>query len=119
LQRYPTSYFLGIIYGKRTPRFESADCCDFIRIHSDFIKALELGTMPPVDIFPILKYIPERFAPWKTEIRKIRDRQQAYNSRLLDVVEARLDKGIKCGVFMEDAIQNAKQWDLDRRELLS
>jgi hypothetical protein len=83
------------------------------------MNALELGTMPPVDIFPILKYIPKRFAPWKIELKEIHDQQQAYHSRLLDVVEARLEKGIKCGVFMEDAIQHAKQWGFDRRELLS
>jgi hypothetical protein len=83
------------------------------------MNALEIGTMPPVDIFPILKYIPERFAPWKSELENIRDQHQGYNSRLLDAVEARLAKGIKCDVFMEDAIKSAKHWGLNRRELLS
>lgn len=81
--------------------------------------ALELGTMPPVDVFPVLKYIPEQFAGWKTHINTIRDAQQVFNTRLLASVEARLAKGVKCDVFMEDAIANAQPWGLDNRELLS
>jgi len=30
-----------------------------------------LGATPPVDLLPFLKYIPERFAPWKAKMRQV------------------------------------------------
>lgn len=31
------------------------------------------GSAPPVDVFPVLKYIPEFLAKWKTEARRVRE----------------------------------------------
>lgn len=31
------------------------------------------GSAPPVDVFPVLKYVPEFLAKWKTEARRVRD----------------------------------------------
>ena len=80
--------------------------------------ALELGTMPPVDIFPILKYVPARFAPWKREVNEIRHLQETLYGRLLSDVEDRIKEGILLDVFMEKAIQNADEWGLNREMLM-
>lgn len=79
---------------------------------------LEIGTMPPVDLFPILQYVPERFASWKRQGKEIRRLHETLYDRLLTDVEDRMKGGLSLGVFMERAIENAKEWGLDSREML-
>ena len=80
--------------------------------------ALEFGTMPPVDLFPILTWVPERFAKWKRIVKDIRHLHESLYDRLLKEIESRLEKGQGTGVFMEQAVEHAAEWGLDSRELV-
>jgi hypothetical protein len=118
INRYTTSFALGVIYGKRAPRRQSEDCAAFLEVHPQFMHALELGTMPPVDLFPILTLVPERFAEWKRTVKHIRGLHEKLYWRLLRTVEQRIEKGLASDVFMEQAILNRKEWDLDDDTML-
>lgn len=74
--------------------------------------------MPPVDLFPILKLVPERWAHWKRVVRHVRMLHETMYDRLLTVVETRLKNGQQNGSFMEEAIQKATEWGLSKRDLL-
>jgi hypothetical protein len=80
--------------------------------------ALNFGTAPPVDVFPILQYVPKYFAKWKREAEEIRDLHGKLYSKLTKQVQARLDSGNGNGCFMEDAILNAEEWGLKDDEWL-
>lgn len=108
-QRYTTSFFLSVIYGTRGARPDSPDVRDFLHVHRRFMNALNFGTAPPVDLFPILKYIPERFAAWKREAKEIKRLHDQLYSKLTKQVQARLARGKGNGCFMEDAILNAEE----------
>lgn len=89
-----------------------------MHVHPRFMQILEIGTMPPVDLFPILKYVPERFAAWKQQSKEIRRLHETLYDRLLTDVEDRMKRGLSLGVFMERAIENSKEWGLNSREML-
>jgi hypothetical protein len=110
---------MAIIYGIRAPRATSPGAAEFLYVHPRFMNALELGTMPPVDLFPLLALVPERWAGWKRTVIRIRELHEALFESLLRIVEVRLEKGLRSGAFMEEAIKNAKEWGLDRRDFLT
>ncbi|KIK00846.1 hypothetical protein K443DRAFT_678870 [Laccaria amethystina LaAM-08-1] len=116
LRRYTTSYALGIIYGKRGPTLSSPDVVDFMDVHPKFINALEIGTMPPVDLFPILTLVPERWANWKKIVKNIRHLHETLYDRLLSTVEKRMANGNGTGVFLEQMITKAQQYGLTTRD---
>ncbi|KAE9398628.1 cytochrome P450 [Gymnopus androsaceus JB14] len=119
LRRYTTSFALGIIYGKRGPTLGSQDVMDFMDVHPQFINALEIGTLPPVDLFPILTLVPEKWAKWKRTVAHIKNLHVTLYDRLLSNVERRLVQGSEeRGVLMEHAIRNAEKLGLVSREHL-
>ncbi|KIK56965.1 hypothetical protein GYMLUDRAFT_247492 [Collybiopsis luxurians FD-317 M1] len=72
LRRYTLSFSLGIIYGQRGPTLQSPDIADFMNVHPRYVEALEIGTLPPVDLFPFLALVPKRWAKWKQTVEDIR-----------------------------------------------
>jgi len=69
---------------------------------------------PPVDLIPILKYVPERWAPWKVICRQARTLQRRLYFGLLEEVETRLARGDSTGCFMEDVIQRRDESGMSR-----
>ena len=92
IQRFTTSFAMGITYGQRAVRTQSRDCAGFLEVQPQFISALELGTMPPVDLFPILTWVPERWAAWKRTVTYIRELHETLYGRLLKTVETRVQR---------------------------
>lgn len=66
-----------------------------------------------MDLIPILKRIPERFAPWKTQARLVRDLQRKLYFGLLDECEKRVASGNENGCFMEEVLAKRKELELD------
>lgn len=109
---------LGVLYGSRGPSLSSSDVADFMDVHPKFMAVLEIGTAPPVDIFPILKLVPEQFAPWKTTVKTVRYLQERLFDRLLSKVENRLESGQLNGALLEEAIIHKQEWGLTSRDHL-
>lgn len=118
MRRYTTSYALGLVYGTRGATLESPVVAEFLDLHPQFINALELGTLPPVDLFPILTFVPDRWAQWKKTVQQIRKRHETLFGQLLLDVENRLTSGQTRGAFMESAIINSEKWGLQTRDHL-
>ena len=64
-----------------------------------------------------MKYVPERWASWKTEVKITRNLQRKLYYGLLERVEARLQKGSFNGCFMETVIENGPRFGLDREAI--
>jgi hypothetical protein len=71
------------------------------------------NTKPPVDLFPILRLVPERFAKWKRDAKALRELALDVSGRLLGPVRERLAKGYGNNCFMETVYQRAEEWGLD------
>lgn len=74
------------------------------------------GALPPIDIFPILKYIPERWAPWKGLCRRLLLNHKTYFSNLIDRCLTRLANGKRNGSYIESLLEEGSEYDFDREE---
>jgi hypothetical protein len=100
------------MFGTRAP-------CTASPLYQDFWTRLDLSadmgaatTKPPVDLFPILKLVPERFAQWKRDSNKLREITLENMDKLLTPVKERLARGEGNGCFMETVFERAEEWNL-------
>lgn len=74
---------------------------------------IEPGAVPPLDMLPILKYIPERFARWKMLANTAKRLQYALYSRLFKDVKAKIENGQTNGCWMETVVERGPSLGLD------
>ncbi|KAF9463700.1 cytochrome P450 [Collybia nuda] len=77
-RRFTHSIAKTIAYGQRAPFFDGDDVIEYYRAIDGVIRLISPGTYPPVDIIPILKYLPEWLAPWKAVGRDLKARRARY-----------------------------------------
>ncbi|KAL0574271.1 hypothetical protein V5O48_007679 [Marasmius crinis-equi] len=105
---------MSVLYGKRCPRYESYEATTFYKSNRLWNLALEPGAHPPVDLLPILDYLPERWAPWKKLAREARHIQRGLYFGLVTETEERMRRGEENGCYMEEVIARQKEFLLDR-----
>ncbi|CAL1708008.1 unnamed protein product [Somion occarium] len=101
VQRHATSLILSTVFGVRSPRYENSTVTEFIDVQHRVEAALEPGAHPPIDLMPILQYVPERWASWKGICRDIRAKQRKLYVGLRDKCEARMREDRRNGSFLE------------------
>lgn len=81
-------------------------------------EVLEIGATPPVDIFPILKWVPERFlGNWITRSLAVGRAEDALYSRTIArVKQRRLQVGSR-GSFLDDVLDQQEKLGLNQNEL--
>ncbi|KAF7369235.1 putative cytochrome P450 [Mycena venus] len=117
IQRYSNSVILSVLYGKRSPRFETPETVTFYKVEHEWTTLLEPGATPPMDYFPFLKYVPERWAKWKQVAKFVRKLQRDMYFRLLDESQERLRRGAGNGSYVEELIERQDELKLDREML--
>ncbi|KIO27803.1 hypothetical protein M407DRAFT_22978 [Tulasnella calospora MUT 4182] len=111
-RRCSTSITLSIVCGKRAPRHSTPYVKEFYRMMSDWIRLLESGAA--LDLVPPLRYLPEILAPWKAEVRKVRQWMQELYMSPVKECEERETKGTSNGCALEAIRENAGDWKLTR-----
>lgn len=109
IERYSSSVIFSVLYGKRAPRYDTPETTAFFHLMREWGDLLSPGATPPVDIIPILKYIPERWAKWKQDCTRVRSLQRTLYFRLLDETKQRLCGGDENGSFMEEVLAKEKE----------
>ncbi|KAG1873184.1 cytochrome P450 [Suillus subluteus] len=113
IDRYTFSILLSIAFGKRCPRPDMEEERLFyegVRLTVQVVSA----EGPPVDLLPILKYVPERWAPWKGICREARTLQRRLYFGLLEEAEIRLARGESTGCFMEEVIRRQEELGMSK-----
>lgn len=87
---------------------------EFIEVQHEVEALLEPGAHPPIDLMPILEYIPERWASWKGICRHLRAKQRGLYLRLRDQCETRMREGRRNGSFMESLFDQKEKLGLTR-----
>lgn len=118
VKRFSTSFAMGMVYGTRAATLQSKHIAAFRYVHPQFMSILDFGKAPPIDIFPFLAWVPERFAEWKRLVRKIRGLHEELYESLYATVEDRLASGRGNGCFMEQMILKADFMGLKSRNHL-
>lgn len=112
IRRYSTAVILATVFGQRGLRYESKMVRDLYDVQDRFNTLLEVNSNPPVDAFPILRYLPEKFASWKKECREIRERQDILYVGLLNATKQKIREGeVNC--FMARMISTQPSHGLD------
>lgn len=105
---------LSVLYGKRVPRYSTPGATAFFDMLHLWVNLLAPGAHPPVDMVPILKKVPERFARWKRLCNEVRNVQRDLYFKLLSEVESRMAHGEGNGCFMETVCARSKEWSMSR-----
>jgi cytochrome P450 len=110
---------IGTIFGTRGPTLDNPYVKGFLDVHPQFLHCLEFGTMPPVDLFPVLTYVPERFARWKRLSKKVKSIHDRLFDQLLVSVEKRVRDGQGIDNYMEELLEQGPSVGLPTRTHLS
>ncbi|KAH8093927.1 cytochrome P450 [Cristinia sonorae] len=116
-QRYSASVVLAVAFGLRAPRYSNSLVSEFFETYRAFENILVPGSAPPIDHFPILNHIPERFAVWKRRSREIREGQRRLWFKLADICQQRLDEHRPSGCFLESVLKKKDRYELDHEQI--
>ncbi|KAI5456084.1 cytochrome P450 [Mariannaea sp. PMI_226] len=112
IRRYSTAVILASVFGQRGASFQSPKVQALYHVQDRFTGILEPGATPPVDAFPILKWLPDFLSPWKREAREIRQEQRALYFKLLEETRAKVQRRDTTGCFMERMLQDQQKQGL-------
>ncbi|KAJ7472456.1 cytochrome P450 [Mycena galericulata] len=115
IRRYSSSVIFSVLYGQRSPRYESPETVAYFDYEHEFERLAEPGATPPVDMIPLLKLVPERsgWAKWKRDARRVRNRQRAVYFGFLDGMKKRLQSGGANESYMEEVLARREEFGLD------
>ncbi|KAJ7767964.1 cytochrome P450 [Mycena maculata] len=113
IRRYSSSVILSVLYGKRAPRYDTPETTGFFEAQHEWELLLEPGSTPPIDVFPFLKFVPERWAKWKRDAKKVRSLQRAVYFGLLNETKKRLRSGEENGSYMEEVLARQEEFGMD------
>ncbi|KAJ7108007.1 cytochrome P450 [Mycena crocata] len=114
IRRYSNSIVLSVLFGKRSPRYESPETAAFFQTEREWEEVLEPGATPPMDMIPLLKYVPARWAKWKGSCARTRAKQRKLYFGLLDETQERLRTGQENGSYMEEILSRQAEFGMDR-----
>ncbi|CAL1701790.1 unnamed protein product [Somion occarium] len=114
VQRQTISIILSTVFGIRTPRFQNSVASEFADMEHILEEIFEPGAIPPVDLLPVLQYIPEIWAPWKRTCRELRQKYQKIFSGLRDMCETRMKMNRRNGCFLEDVFNQQEKLGLTK-----
>ncbi|TCD71564.1 hypothetical protein EIP91_007311, partial [Steccherinum ochraceum] len=117
IRRYSSSTILSAAFGLRCPRYADSYVSTFYQVQRDQAYIVGPGSTPPLDIFPILKYVPERWAAWKTMAKSIKKVQRRLWHDLVDVIERRVTEDRRQGCFMEEMWDNQEHYNFNREKM--
>ncbi|EIN06320.1 cytochrome P450 [Punctularia strigosozonata HHB-11173 SS5] len=114
LRRTSNSSIFCVLYGKRAPTSDSADLNAAFHAVEGVIELITPGNFAPVDMFPILRYVPERWARWKTRCRETENAERHVHSRMLQECRERVAKGRNANIepFMDVVVKRQQELQL-------
>ncbi|CAL1703430.1 unnamed protein product [Somion occarium] len=118
IYRYAASVVFSVVFGIHCPEFNDSFIQDFLIAIGIANRIMRPGGMPPIDILPVLKYIPERWAPWKTLCKQAHDMQHKLYSGSVQICIDRIKDDKRSDCFMEFLLDHQEQYSLDQEELV-
>ncbi|KAI0110930.1 cytochrome P450 oxidoreductase [Nemania sp. FL0031] len=109
-KRYSNSITNSLVFGIRTKTTESDYMIRLFSLMAEWSEILEFGATPPVDSFPFLKLVPERFlGRWMSRATRVGELMTGLYTEMLNQVQQRRQSGLDRGSFMDRVLdQNEK-----------
>lgn len=112
--------YLGLktVFGIRTASVHSHHLVELYKVMEEVSKIFEIGATPPIDIFPILKRLPEAmFGNWRARSITAGDAMnKLYDSLVSHVIQRRLNHGGSKS-FLDLVLDQKEGAELTRHEL--
>ncbi|KAK5046472.1 hypothetical protein LTR84_008275 [Exophiala bonariae] len=118
IRRYSTSVILASVFGQRATSYATPKVQALYHAQEQFTEILAPGATPPVDAFPVLRYIPAFLAGYKSRAARIRREQRTLYSSLLDETQARRDRLDIIPCFMNKLLENKEKSGLNSDQLI-
>lgn len=104
-----------VVFGQRIPQMSSQLAKGLVLTSNILVKP---GNTPPIDLIPAFKYVPERWAKWKTFCNESRDRHRDYYDDLVGGCERRLQNGKGNGWFIETLLERKEELEMTREMIM-
>ncbi|MCJ1348478.1 hypothetical protein MMC31_006710 [Peltigera leucophlebia] len=117
-KRFSNSIIMSVLFGIRSDTPETRHSIELYELMEGWSNVMETGATPPVDIFPIFKWIPQRFFNnWIARSRSVGTAMDKLYGRLVShVIQRRLKAGSQ-GSFLDDILDQQEKLQLNRNEL--
>ncbi|KAK4989771.1 hypothetical protein LTR66_006973 [Elasticomyces elasticus] len=109
-KRFSNSIIMSLLWGIRTPTPSTPHMTRLYALMEVWSKVMEPGNTPPVDIYPFLHYIPERFlGNWVSRATHVKREMNALYNDFLTGIEARRKSSGRKDCLMDRVLdQNEK-----------
>ncbi|KAK9378457.1 putative cytochrome P450 oxidoreductase [Kockiozyma suomiensis] len=107
IKRTTASVASIITYGQRAPTIDHPYATQVFDIMQEWTEAMGPGANPPVDVYPIFKLIPTRFASWKQRAYRVNNKMDVIWSRTLKAVRDRRAKGDTRDCMADSVLEEA------------
>ncbi|CAL1707421.1 unnamed protein product [Somion occarium] len=114
IRRYTASVAFSLIFGIHCSMYDNPIVEEFYEGQRTWEHILRPGGHPPVDIFPLLKHVPERWASWKGLCREVRSRQHQLYFPLLQNCIDRIKSDRRNHSFMEYVLEHEDHYEFTR-----
>ncbi|THH30093.1 hypothetical protein EUX98_g4090 [Antrodiella citrinella] len=108
------SAIFAVVFGIRCPRLESSPIPQLTGLQDDLDEFLSPGHHPPLDLLPILKHVPERWAEWTSISRDLKNRHRELYYDLFEACERRIQTDAQNGCFAEQLLLEQDKYGLTR-----
>ena len=98
-----------VTFGQSIVNIHSPETEAFVQNAHDFNHIMGIGVTPPIDLIPLLKYVPERWASWKTAVRDIRARHQEFYGKLMKPCEDKATNGEESRSFIQSVLEKKEE----------
>ncbi|GAB1319456.1 hypothetical protein MFIFM68171_09666 [Madurella fahalii] len=117
-KRFSNSIIMSLIYGTRTPTIHTKHMVKLYSLMEKWSKVMEAGNTPPVDVFPFLKYVPEKFlGMWRSRAQEVSDEMNALYGEWVEYgIERRKNLGSR-DCFLDRILDQGEKVGLDRHGL--
>ncbi|KAL9619846.1 MAG: hypothetical protein Q9160_005586 [Pyrenula sp. 1 TL-2023] len=116
--RYSNSVVMCLVFGIRTPSHDTSHYLKLRQLMTKLLSLGEIGATPPIDLFPFLKYLPERlWGNWKTRAQDLREFALGLYSPLVEQVMTRRTMGKRLETFLDGVLDQNEKLGLSREEL--
>uniref|UniRef100_A0A8H8CEA0 Cytochrome P450 n=1 Tax=Psilocybe cubensis TaxID=181762 RepID=A0A8H8CEA0_PSICU len=113
VSRATLSFVTSVVFGKPTPQYDSPEA-ELFRTYMRSFSATIAPAAAPVDLVPLLKYVPEICAPWKRLWKRTRNLQRSLYFSLLEFAESQVGMGHRNGTLMESILSKKDELGLTR-----
>lgn len=119
--RYFGAIIMASVFGTRGKTYDDkSKIKQFFTVQHEWAGMLDQGAVPPYDVFPFLKYVPDFLTPWrgwKKRAASLKERQSSLYRDLFRETADRIEAGNSRNSFVADLLADQHQNEYSQVEL--